>query len=531
MIKGFVNGNIYVSFKPVKKVEALVVNEEKILFAGDKTKAENIVKAVGGEIIDLEGRTIVPGFIDSHIHLDEVGMYLDMLDLRGVKSIKELKEKLREYLKKSESVWILGFGWDQELFEEKRWPTRWDIDEVVSNRPVMLLRVCMHVAVLNSRALEITGIENITSSHVVRNEKGVAVGIVREEMLKFVREKIIESLSVEDYKRYIRKAVKYVASQGVTTVGFVGCNSKALRALIELKFEEKLPIRVRVYVEPGRVWENIEKLKEIGIIRGFGDEYLKIMGIKLFADGSLGARTAWLSKPYADDPSTYGYPSIDLRDLKTVARKAHEVGLQLAIHGIGDKAIDSILDIYKELKDVHKYRHRIEHASVLRDDQIETIARINAVVCVQPHFIISDWWAKQRLGNERIKWLYPFKSLIEKKIVIGFGTDSPVEPVSPWRSIYAAVTRGKFENIPHYSDTENQRLSVEEALHIYTWGSAYIMHEENNLGTLEENKFADFVIIDRDPLTIDDYQLKDVNVVEVYVGGKCVWSKNKIVDM
>ncbi|MEM4554026.1 MAG: amidohydrolase [Ignisphaera sp.] len=530
MVVGFVNGNIYLSLKPLKKVKAIVVDGERVLYAGDNGVAESIVKLFGGDIVDLKGRTVIPGFIDSHIHLDGVGIYLSMLDLRGVKSISELKERLKDYSKKVETVWILGFGWDQELFEEKRWPTRWDIDEVVSNRPVMLMRICMHIAVLNTRAMEITGVSNIVSPNVVRDEKGVPTGIVREEALEFARDKISESLSVEDYKRYILEAAKYIASQGVTTVGFVGCNVKALRALIELWSENRLPIRVRVYLDPGKSWEVLDLLKGIGLKKGFGDTYLKIMGVKIFVDGSLGARTAWLSKPYEDDPSTCGSPVINSRDLKSLAKKVHDIGLQLAVHGIGDKAIDTILDVYRELKDVDKYRHRIEHASLLRRDQIEEIARLRVSVAVQPHFIISDWWAKQRLGSERIKWLYPFRSLLEKNIPIGFGTDSPVEPVNPWQSIYAAVTRGKYDNIPHYKDTEDQRLSIEEALYLYTWGSAYIMHEEENLGTLDVGKLADFVVVDRDPLSVDEKELKDIKVLETYIGGKCVWNHQIFTD-
>ena len=523
LVVGFVNGVIYMSFKPLRRAEAMAVDGGRVLYVGDRATVEGIVKVLGGEIVDLGGRAVLPGFIDSHIHLDELGMSLGMLNLRGVRGIGELKEKLSDFAKRVKTLWILGFGWDQELFVERRWPTRWDIDEVVDNRPVMLLRVCMHVAVLNTRAMEITGVANITSPDVVRDERGVPIGIVREEALEFVRDKITESLSVEDYKTLILEAARHVASQGVTTVGFVGCNTKALRALIELWSEKRLPIRVRVYLDPGKSWEVLDAMRGVGLRSGFGDEYLRIMGIKLFADGSLGARTAWLSKPYADDQSTSGYPAINSRDLKIVAKKTHELGLQLAIHGIGDMAIDAILETYRELGGVDRARHRVEHASVLREDQVEEMARLGIAAAVQPHFIISDWWAKQRLGEERIRWLYPFKRMIEKGVALGFGTDSPVEPVDPWQTIYAAVTRGKYEDIPYYRETESQRLTLEEALHLYTWGSAYIMYEEGDLGTLEKGKLADFIVVDRDPLTIEERELKEVRVLETYIGGRRIW--------
>ncbi|MEM0063002.1 MAG: amidohydrolase family protein, partial [Ignisphaera sp.] len=480
---------------------------------------------LGGDVVDLNGATVLPGFIDSHIHLDELGLQLGMLDLRGVKSIRELKERLKEFSKSVDTLWIIGFGWDQELFEERRWPTRWDLDEVVSNRPVILYRICMHVAVLNSRGLELASVSTIESPNVVRDDRGVPTGIVREDALNTVREKIEDSISVEDYKKILLRALNHLASQGVTTAGFVGCDPKVLKALTELWKEKQLPIRVRVYLDFRKSWSFIDVARDVGLRSGFGDEYLKIVGVKLYADGSLGARTAWLSKPYSDDPSTSGYPATDPRDLRAAARKIHESGLQLAIHGIGDRAIDVILDIYQELPNARMYRHRIEHASVLREDQIDRMARLGVAASVQPNFVISDWWALQRLGEERIKWLYPFKTMIEKGIPVGIGTDSPVEPANPWQTIYAAVTRGKYENVKHYRYTESQSLTVEEALHHYTYGSAYILLEEEDLGTLEPGKLADFIIVDRDPLKTDERELKNIKVLATYIGGKPVWRK------
>jgi len=522
VVIGFVNGNIYVSFKPIKKVEALAVDGGRILYAGDRVTVENIVKMLGGSIVDLAGKTVLPGFIDSHIHIDELGMYLNMLDLRNVKSIDELKNRLGEYSKRVETLWILGFGWDQELFKEKRWPTRWDLDDVVSDRPVMLLRICMHVAVLNSRAMKITEVESLESSNVVRDERGIAIGVVKENALEYVKKKIRDSLSIEDYKRYLLDATRFIASQGITTAGFIGCSEKALKALIELWSEKRLPIRVRVYLDASSSLDVIDMVREAGLRKSFGDDYLKIMGFRIHADGSLGARTAWLSKPYSDDPSTNGRPGIDIRDLRAVAKKVHDAGLQLAIHGIGDKAIDMILDVYQELRDAVKARHRIEHASVVRPDQIDKIAKLGIALSLHPHFIISDWWAKQRLGDERIKWLYPFKTIAEKNTAIGFGSDSPVEPANPWLAIYAATTRGIYDNIPHALDTKDEKLSIQEALHIHTYGSAYIMHEEQNLGTLEKEKLADFIVVDKDPLSIEEKELKNIKVLKTYISGKQV---------
>jgi len=431
-----------------------------------------------------------------------------------------------------QSTWILGHGWDQELFEEKRWPTRWDLDEVVSDRPVMLSRVCLHAAVLNTKAIEITGLLNADLPGIVRDERGKPTGVVKEGAFEAARAKFLESLTVEDYERFLLDAMRFAASQGVTAVGFVSCDEKALKALIRLWERGELVIRVRVYLNPGKRRgaggmydgrEILEALRALGIRRGFGDEMLRINGIKILADGSLGARTAWLSKPYSDDPSTSGYPNIDEETLREIAAEAHEAGLQLAIHGIGDRAIDMILRVYEELGDVGRLRHRVEHASILREDQIEKVAKLGVVASVQPHFVITDWWAKSRVGEERVKWVYPFKSMLRKGVSIGLGTDSPVEPLNPWETVYAAVTRGKYEGVPYYEDTKHECLTLEEALHAYTAGSAYILLEEDEMGSLEVGKLADFVVVDRDPFEAREDELRKIKVLETYIGGKRVF--------
>ncbi|MEM4528419.1 MAG: amidohydrolase [Desulfurococcaceae archaeon] len=531
-IVGFLNGSIYVSFKPMRKVNAMVIAGDRVLYIGDNAKARSIVNSLNGEIVDLDGKTVLPGFIDSHMHLDSLGIYLNMLDLRGVRSIDELKNRLREYSNRARTSWIIGHGWDHELFEERRWPSRYDIDEVVSDKPVILTRICLHAGVLNTKALEQTSLIHSNLKDVERDEQGRPTGIVKEKALEIAKERFKEILGIGDYEKILEDAIKYALSQGVTTLGFMSCDLKSLNALFRLRHRGKLKARIRVYLTPGigkssetALYDTglIDMLIKLGIKTGFGDDYLKIMGVKILADGSLGARTAWLSDPYSDDPSTHGYPNIERDVLKKVAREVHHAGLQLAIHGIGDKTIDMILETYSELDDVERYRHRIEHASLLRDDQLVKISRIGIAISVQPHFVISDWWAKRRVGEKRVKWLYRFKSIMSMKIPIGLSTDSPVEPLNPWETIYAAVTRGKYDSVEYYRDTKDECIGLEDALYAYTYGSAYILHEERELGSLEPGKLADFVVVDKDPFSVCERELKDVKVLETYVSGIKVW--------
>ncbi|MGB9728145.1 MAG: amidohydrolase, partial [Nitrososphaeria archaeon] len=230
-------------------------------------------------------------------------------------------------------------------------------------------------------------------------------------------------------------------------------------------------------------------------------------------------------KPYSDDPKTSGYPNLREEMLKTLVKEAHYTGLQVSVHCIGDRTLDVVLKVFNDIGNLGDRRHRIEHASVLREDQADKLSTLNVPVSVQPHFIITDWWAKNRVGEDRVKYVWPFKTMIKKGIKIGIGTDCPVEPLNSWETVYAAVTRGKYDGIPFYDDTKEECLSLEETLHAYIWGSAYIMHEEDNLGSLEEGKFADFIALDNDPFTVSENQLKNIKVIETYVGGKCVWKK------
>ena len=523
-VRAFINGKIYVSFSPLRVESGLVVHGERVLYVGSSERALEVARSLGGEVVDLSGRVVVPGFVDSHLHVDSLGLVLSTLDLRGVRSIRELKERLREYASKSRFTWILGHGWDQELFEEKRWPTRWDLDEAVGDRPVLLTRICLHAGVVNTRALLASRVLESGLPGVVRSESGEATGVLLEEALKYTRVKVRSELTLRDYVELVKTAQEHLLAHGVTTVGVAGCGLKAFRALVYAWSRGELRVRFRVYLyhRDGEV-DVVELLDRLGIRSGFGNTYLRVMGIKLFADGALGPRTAWLSEPYSDDPATTGKPLLGEEELRRITKRAHDLGLQVAIHAIGDRALDAVLEAFSYVKP-EKLRHRIEHASLVRDDQLEELRKLKPAISVQPRFVISDWWAKSRVGDKRIKWLYRFKTLISSGLVVGFSTDAPVEPVNPWETVYAAVTRGKYENIPYYEDTAHEALTVLESLHAYTAGSAQVLRCESEVGSLEPGKLADFVVLDRDPLSIPNREIREIKVLETYIGGTRVYS-------
>jgi hypothetical protein len=492
MNKAFVNAKIYLSFKPLKTTDAIIVKDGKIAEIG----SERLKDFKNLEITDMHKSVLMPGFVDAHMHLDEIGEYLNIVDLRGIKSIKELQQKLKAVKGRD---WILGHGWDQELFEEQRWPDRFDLDQVVKDRPVLLSRLCLHAAVLNTKAMEQLGMLNAAYSpeYLVRDNRGVT-GVLKEQAFEDARKNI-----KKDLKKYITDGAAEVLRKGVTAVGFVSCGSEALRILDSQS--DHLRLRVHVYAPP----ESLKILKDFK-----NSDFLKINGVKLFVDGALGAKTALLSEPYSDG-NTVGNLVMEESEYFKVCKNADQQNLHIATHAIGDRAIDIVLDTYALLKN----KHRIEHASIIRKDQISKIKDVGATIVTQPHFIITDFWVMNRMGEKRAEQVYPFLELIKNNIAVAFSTDSPVEPIDPWQTVYAAVTRGEFEKVPLFEYSKSQRLSLEDTLYAYTQGSAKSVLD-NDIGTLEKGKFADFIILDRDPFTVKPSQLNQIKVKETYVAGE-----------
>ncbi len=520
MLKLFL-GTIYTSFKPLRKVEALLIAGERVVYAGSADRAESICKEFDCEVYNLGWRVALPGFIDAHAHLDGLGLALNTIDLRDVKSIEELKHRLRLYAEKF-STWVLGRGWDQELFAEHRYPTRWDLDEAVPDKPVLITRVCGHVGVVNSRALELLKLSEKfkDNPNLVKDENGLPTGIVREEVLSYIRESI--EFDTHELKKFLLDAQRHALELGVTTIGFVSVPLRLLPILFELHRRNMLNIRLRLYLEP----RAINVLADLGVRGPFGDDMLRIQGVKTFVDGSLGGRTAWLSKPYSDDPSTSGVPTIAETELADLAKHVAELGLQLAVHAIGDRALDLVLRVYESLGEaVRRNRFRIEHVSLVRDDQLDRLSNLGAIAVVQPHFVITDWWVVKRVGVERARWVYRFRSMLERGIPLAFSTDAPVEPINPWETVYAAIERGEKEGIELAKLTPSEKIDLATALHLYTYGSAYAVGSDN-LGALEPGFYADIVVVDRDPLTVSDpIEVAKIRVLATFVGGKKVYSQ------
>jgi predicted amidohydrolase YtcJ len=510
------NGNIVTMDRKRKRAEAVAVAGERIIGVGKNSGIKRLI-GKNTEVINLRGRTIVPGMIDSHIHFVDYGLSLKRIDLRNVRSIVEVQKKVASEVKVTPAgKWIVGRSWDQERLREKRYPNRYDLDKVSPENPVVLSRVCGHICVVNSQALQLANITKQTTDpqggQIDKDpETGEPTGILRDEAMSLVWRCVPEPTKSE-LVAAIEAASRKALSAGLTSVHVLLRNSMCIEALQEARATGKLGVRVYM----GIPVELLDDLIHLGLKTGFGDNWLKIGCVKMLLDGSLGGRTAALKEPYADDPGNKGLLLYREDELRQLIDKAHDSHCQLAIHAIGDHAIDLALDAIEEAQNKtprENPRHRIEHASIINQQQIDKMTRLGVIASVQPAFVTSDFWAIDRVGKPRESWIYPFKTLF-KKVVASAGSDCPVEHLDPLEGIWAATTRGGF--LPA------ELLSVDQVLHMYTVNGAYASFEENEKGSISEGKLADMIVLSRDPFEVPSNELKSIKVETVIVGGKVI---------
>jgi len=489
---------------------------------------DNIIEDVGGdelvnkygkvldEVIDVDGRVVIPGLVDAHIHLFGIVMSRRSVNLRNCRSIEELKFRIKRYARKvRKGEWIIGRGWDQSLFKEKRFPTRWDLDEVAPDNPVLIIRVCGHVGVANSLALKLAGITRDTSNPpdgvIHRDENGEPTGALSEGALYLVR-KIVPLPTIDEIKHGILEVLRDLASYGITMVHSVSVTFDELKALMELAKEHSLPIRVRTYLD-------IDTFNKIyGEVPMNISEFLEIKGIKLFSDGSLGGRTAALREPYSDDPETSGIITISKDKLKYWLSRGRNEGFQVAVHAIGDRALEFVLNTSIEVG-VSSPTLRIEHASVTPPDVLDLLEKVNPIITIQPHFLVTDWWVPSRLGD-RAGYAYMFRSMVKRGLYVAGSSDSPVEPYNPWLSISASMTRAALACI-----SGNEALTLDQALNVYTLGGTRASWEHGVYGRISRGYYADLVVLEDDITTMSGYDLSATRIHMVLVNGKVVYSR------
>ena len=494
------NGHFFTLSPECPWTSAVAIEDGRILALGDEALR------LDGPKRDLDGRTVVPGFTDSHIHLIYYGnSKLRWADLGGCRSIGEIQDRLRKHAEERPSAWILGIGFDHEILAERRFPTRHDLDEVSGGKPVFIVRLCGHATVANSKAIEFAGPENLPAS-------GLESGLFTENDPGPIWLKIPDTTFEQTIE-----ATLYAANQaratGITCVHALIDSDNALKAIRHLHGSGKLPIRFYVQVS----YEMFTKLKDEGFKSGMGDDMMRIGSAKIFADGSMGASTAALTEDFLDSPGNRGILLHTDEQLAEMVRSVHLAGWQAAIHAIGDRAVGQAVDaIEVALKETDEdnltRRHRVEHASILSEELVERMARLKIFAAVQPQFVLTDFWTINRVGPERYRWAYPFKTMIEKGIPMSLGSDCPVERLDAFELIHRAVNRDEY--------SPNERLSVEEVIRLYALGGAHASFQESVRGSLETGKLADIVILDRDIFNIPASEIADCRAEQVLVSGK-----------
>lgn len=515
----FINANIVTLSSKRPTAQAIAIKDGKIVRVGSNEEITRLSDA-DTEMINAQGKTIVPGLVDCHVHMTGFGYSLREIDLRDAKSIKEVKRRLRKYREQNpEKSWIQGGRWNQERFSEKRYLTRTDIDEAVDDKPVLLLRVCGHIGVANTKALELAGITRRTTVKNGTVEKDEITeepnGILKEDAAIELVRRIIPKPTAEELKQALTSACHKAVQAGLTCVHWMVTSQKEIRAIQQISTEGKLPLRVCL----GISIEHSEELVRLGLLTGFGNDKLKIGFVKILADGSLGGHTAALKQPYSDQPQNKGVMLYTQKVLNRLVSTSHSAGLQIATHAIGDRAVESVLKAYQEsLKKYpnNNHRHRIEHCSVLNLKLIYQMRKLGLIVSIQPHFAVSDFWALERLGKKRMNYTFPFKTLIKQGLTVISGSDCPVENISPILGIWAAVAN-RINPI--------ETLTVTEALNTYTKNAAYASFDENKRGTIEKGKLADLTILSDNLLMVNKNDIRKIKVEMTVVNGEIVYSR------
>ncbi len=530
----YYNGKIYVerdNFVQAMLVSNGIVQKigtlEEVIAGIDKNKSE---------MINLEGRTVVPGFNDSHCHILSVGQSLSCVQLLGVTSMAEIIERGREFLSKhpmSDNDVLIGRGWNQDYFtDEKRLPTRYDLDKITKDYPVIYTRACGHILVANSKALEMAGVTRDTQplpgGVIYKDENGEPNGLFSENAQTQVQ-CLIPKLTPEKIAENISMAMEYAASHGITSVQTCDINKDSWKLVndgYKLIYDNN-PNAIRSYQQSifSEPFAYTEFLNE-GCATGVGDDMFKYGPLKMFVDGSLGARTAYMRKPYNDDISTRGVPTMTVEQFDEMVQIANDHDCQVAVHCIGDAAIEMVLNAYGKVIDGrnNKNRHAIIHCQITDKSLVERFMEHDVLAQIQPIFIHYDMnVVADRVGEELAKTSYAFGDMYRMGIHTSFGTDSPVEDLNPFQNIYCAVTRKRLDGAKQY--LPEQAVDIYDAIDQYTIGSAYASFDEKNKGRLIPGYLADFAILDRDIFTIPSEEIKYVKTVKTVLGGKTIFER------
>jgi len=536
-----VHGKVWTENPKQPEAEAVAIADGKIVAVGDSAKILKLA-VPKTKVIELAGRRVVPGFNDAHVHLIDGGMSLTAVQLRDADSSAEMRRRIADYVKKLlPGEWILNGEWDNELWNPSTLPTHELIDEATANNPVFVERLDGHMALANALAMQVAGVDkdtpDVPGGEIIRDAAGNPTGIFKDAA-RLLIDRVVPPPTTLQMEQAVAAAEKYAAENGVTSIqdmwgGGVPPATVAKELRIYQAFLQGGLLQLRISQhQPLPEWQ---KLAQIGVQADFGNTFLHIGGLKGFADGSLGSHTAWLREPYLDvppGPNSNGIAGPELlkpEQMYADISGADKAGLQIAIHAIGDRANQAILDFYQRVEQDNGPRDRrlrIEHAQILAPQDIPRFAQLHVIASMQPLHLADDGrWTEFRIGPDRLKTAFAFKSLLDAGVVLAFGSDWPVAPMKPLRGIYAAVTRRTRDGKHPDGWTPEQKISVAQAVHAYTMGSAYAEFEDDIKGSIENNKLADIVVLDTDIFQATPDQLGAAKVDITIIGGKVIFDR------
>jgi predicted amidohydrolase YtcJ len=525
-----------------KFAQAVAILDGRIAAVGTDDEIRPYI-ASNTQVIDLGGRVAMPGFIDAHVHFLSGSFQLLQVNLKHTHDEAEFTRMIGEKAKTlPKGRWMQGGNWDEEAWRDAKLPTRWMIDPVTPDNPVFMSRYDGHAALANSLALKLAGVTKDTPDPeggvIVRDPKtGEPTGVLKDAAEDLVA-RVIPNPSDQEVIEALRAGLKQAARLGVTTVDDMALGDNTpngdftgeIRLLRRAEREGWLTCRF-YEITPIEQWK---RLADAGISHNFGDEWIQMGAVKGFADGSIGSRTAWMFEHYSDDPKNFGLPMAIMdppSKMVAAVRGADAAGIQPCIHAIGTRANAEMLKIYQEVEKENRRaaggaaspRFRIEHAQHLRQQDFAEFAKLGVIASMQPYHAIDDGrWVEKRIGPERARWSYAWRSMLDAGALLAFGTDWPVAPLNPLLGVYAAVTRETLDGKNPGGWIPQEKITLEEALRAYTYGSAYASFQEKDKGTLAPGKLGDIVVLSDDLFAIPPDKIKDTHVVLTVVGGRIV---------
>jgi predicted amidohydrolase YtcJ len=509
-----------------KRVQALAISGGKIIATGSNEEIQKL-KDPNTRVIDLGGHFVMPGFNDAHTHLASAGFEKLNVDLVGAKSLEEMLQRIAARAKTAgPGEWVVGEGWDHTLWASQKLPTRQDIDAVTGDHPAIFSRVDGHIAIANSAALKAAGITSQTpdvhGGKIDHDEKSEPTGILRETAQGAVRTKIPKPTQ-EQRRQALELAIQDAGRWGITSAQD---NSEWDDFLIyeQLEKEGKLTLRIAEWLPFDAPVDELRRRRDH---HPSGDSLLHTTMLKGFMDGSLGSRTAAMLAPYNDDAKNSGLPRYEQDALNQKAAERAQAGFQLGFHAIGDRGTRMALEAFAYAQQhspqgLHDFRYRIEHAQVVAPEDFKEFRDLGIIASMQPNHLLTDMnWAESRIGAERAHHSYAWKEFLDDGVALVFGTDYPVEPITPFRGVYAAVTRKNEAGTKEYFP--DQRITIQQAIAAYTTGSAYAEFQEKEKGLLVPGMLADFVVLDHDLTKVAPPEILKTKVLRTVVGGKTVY--------